>query len=168
MEKEKKKPQVRDRRKKIDYKPKNPLKSNRFDYLKTHQDIENFIMKHLKDNKVLPTKAQISQALGINRKTVWSHMDDLRFQNMMPDYKALTPKVMLGLLSGCIRGSAMSVKLWMQIVEGYSDKVENEEVSADDESKKVTNVANYIFSLSDEEKERRLELLRQSQKPSKE
>lgn len=97
-------------------------KSYRFDYQSVHQEIENAILQHLKQRKVLPTQGQLAETLGLSRKTICLHLKEINLQNFMPNYKSLSPRVMLGLLSKALTGNPLAVKLWMQIVEGFSEK----------------------------------------------
>lgn len=97
----------------------------RFDYNVVHQNIQKAYMDHFREKKQLATIAQLTERTGYSKNTICAHLKEINLPNFMSIYKALTPSVMEGLAAKARSGSAPAAKLWMQIVEGLVDKVEN-------------------------------------------
>lgn len=103
----------------------------KIDWCYNHQVIENFVVAHLRKSKTWPTREQIKAGTELSDKTVRDHMGELKIKSLMPQYKTLTPKVMIGLFAAASRGNPNAIKLWMQIVEDFSEKTRTEDETAD-------------------------------------
>ena len=97
----------------------------RFDYNVVHQNIQSAYMEHFREKRQLATISQLTERTGYSKNTICVHLKEINLPNFMSIYKTLTPAVMEGLIAKARSGSAPAAKLWMQIVEGLVDKVEN-------------------------------------------
>lgn len=111
------------------------LKSDRFDYTINHQIIEDAVFKHLTTNMRWPTYKQIEEATGFCHATIKRHRNDINLENFVSDYKTLTPTVMRGLGLKACKGDANAAKLWLQVVEGFRDKIDLEHKAKSDLNK---------------------------------
>lgn len=112
---------------------RNVAKPGRSDYVIHHQVIETFLLDYLKKNSRLPTQQQIAQAVKMSRDTVQRHLAKLTIQTLMPQYKNLSPRMMIGLFGKAASGNPLAAKLWLQVVEGFAEKSERAISTKDDD-----------------------------------
>ena len=71
-----------------------------------------------------PTLDQIAEETGRSAKTVSEHMQTLRYTATTPKYRILTENVLFSIYQTSITGNTAAAKLWMQIVEGWTEKLD--------------------------------------------
>lgn len=133
-------------------------KHHRFDYSVNHQKIEDFLYDYLQKQKRMPTQGEIAEGTGISREAVNRHMKEFKFSNFKPQYKPLTGKVMLGLLSACMAGSAFAIRLWFQLVEGV--EVGRPSDDGDPEMNEKAEIIKTLLRMTPEQRAQRLLQLR--------
>lgn len=138
--------------------PEDLTKHHRFDYSVNHQRIEDFLYDYLQKYKRMPTQGEIADGTGISREAVNRHMKEFKFSNFKPQYKPLTGKVMLGLLSACMAGSAFAIRLWFQLVEGV--EVGRPADDGDPEMNEKAEIIKTLLRMTPEQRAQRLLQLR--------
>lgn len=111
------------------------LSSERFDYTVNHQIIEDAVFDHLVHNLRWPTYNQLVEKTGFCHMTIKRHRKDINLQNFVSDYKTITPTVMRALGLKACKGDARAAKLWLQVVEGFRDKIDLEHTTKADLNK---------------------------------
>jgi len=78
-------------------------------------------------NKKSPTITKLAEITKLNYNTVTAHLAEMDFNtDLRPKFKLLTDKIIMRLGMEAIKtGKASEVKLWNQIVEGWSEKFEH-------------------------------------------
>lgn len=84
-----------------------------------HRKIRDAYIQLIKEKQGMPTMSEISTITGLSHSTVQRHLDDLHFEPLKHPLRILTPDVILAIANSARKGSAMSQKLWMQLMEGW-------------------------------------------------
>lgn len=90
----------------------------------TAQVIANAVLKYITDKKGLsfPTQQEIADLTGLGLRTVSRYYKELQFSPMVAPQRALTPLVLNNLFAQT-RKSPQAVKLWLQVMEGWSENI---------------------------------------------
>lgn len=90
-----------------------------------HELIRQAVYDYLEENKgkKAPSYETISKMTGLSYHTVLRHFKELDFKSMITPMRALTPLV-LNNIYNLSRKSPAAQKLWMQVVEGWSEKLD--------------------------------------------
>lgn len=111
---------------------KKELKDRKKDYQLHHLLIQETIIKMINQLKRVPTRDEIGKACGLSNTTIDKHFEDLKFTKLIPQYRILTPLVVAGLFNTASKqGRAAEAKLWMQIIEGWTEKFQTDEFKYD-------------------------------------
>ena len=74
--------------------------------------------------KRCPTRMEVAKEVNLSVKTVKLHIKEMKFEPLDNPMRVLTPDVLASIYSSARKGSAQSQKLWMQIMEGWTEKQE--------------------------------------------
>lgn len=88
----------------------------------THARVKVAVIDLLSRNygSVAPTIKEVAKELGMGISSVSEHLKELKFDPEPSPLRVLTPEVILNLYN-LTKVSAPAVKLWMQIMEGWSE-----------------------------------------------
>ena len=89
-----------------------------------HQIIRDSYMNLIKLNQKKPTIKQVSEDCKLSMTTINKHLKSLKFDPLRHPLRILTDDVLLSIASSAKAGSSSSQKLWVQILEGWSEKQE--------------------------------------------
>jgi hypothetical protein len=106
---------------------KNKVRSDWEDNQETIREAYVSILKRKRGGR--PKSSEISKETGLSRATILRHMKTLDVSCLAPEsnsFKILTDDVMISIFRSAMKGSAASQKLWLQVVEGWSEKQINE------------------------------------------
>lgn len=91
---------------------------------RNQQLLQETYIKLLQELKRCPTILEVSKCVNLSRKTIRLHVKELKFEPSESPLRTLTPDVLASIYSSARKGSAQSQKLWMQIMEGWSEKTD--------------------------------------------
>ena len=77
------------------------------------------IHQHFKENDIVPTLQEISDATGISTPTISKHMSELTLPSALESYRFLTDDMMKWILKSAEGGNAQSQKLFFQLVHNW-------------------------------------------------
>ncbi len=86
--------------------------------------IQNAYIKLIEDLERCPTLYEISQEVNLSINTLKKHVDELKFEPLKDLMRTLTPDVVMAIANSARKGSSASQKLWMQIMEGWTERTE--------------------------------------------
>ena len=86
--------------------------------------IQNAYIKLIKQLQRCPTMLEISEHVNLSIKTLEKHVKDLKFEPTKELMRTLTPDVVMAIAESAKKGSSSSQKLWMQIMEGWTERHE--------------------------------------------
>lgn len=69
-----------------------------------------------------PSIAQVAEKVGMQPDTVANHLKHLKFDPVEHPLRILTDDVLLGIAQSAQAGNSGSQKLWLQVMEGWSEK----------------------------------------------
>ncbi len=87
-----------------------------------HRSIRDAYIQLVTELKGMPMIQEVAKRAGLGYSTVQRHLDDLHFEPLKHPLRILTPDVILAIANSARKGSAMSQKLWMQLMEGWAEK----------------------------------------------
>ncbi len=86
--------------------------------------IQDAYIKLIKQLQRCPTMLEISEHVNLSIKTLEKHVKDLKFEPTKELMRTLTPDVVMAIAESAKKGSSSSQKLWMQIMEGWTERHE--------------------------------------------
>ena len=97
-------------------------KKVRKDWLFNHNLIKDSFLKIVKDKKRAPTIPELSKETNMSENAIFKHLQKISFEKTNSIFRVLTPEVLLSVFKSAQKGSSSSQKLWLQVVEGWSEK----------------------------------------------
>jgi len=85
--------------------------------------IQDAFVKLLKKKKRKPTAAELSEHTGLSVSTIDRHVKQMKFEMQSDTWRTLTPTVIHAIHKGAVRGGVFAQKLWLQVVEGWSEDI---------------------------------------------
>jgi len=105
---------------------KKVIKSNkkkiRKDWTEHHAIIRDAYILLIKKHQRCPTLQELSDDTKYTILTIRKHLAELKFDAMKTDLRVLTPDVLLAIAQSARKGNPSSQKLWLQVVEGFSEQ----------------------------------------------
>ena len=95
----------------------------RIDWELNHQKIVQAYMTLFAAQKRVPTQIEIAKACNLSRNAVGRHVGDMKLNDVLPNIKLRTERVLHGLTSRAEKGYAQEVELWLQLVYGWVRKI---------------------------------------------
>lgn len=83
--------------------------------------IQNAYIKLIKQLQRCPTVFEISKEVDLSINTLNKHIQELKFEPLKDLMRTLTPDVVMSIANSARKGSSASQKLWMQIMEGWTE-----------------------------------------------
>ena len=74
--------------------------------------------------KRAPTLAEVGREVNLSMTTLKKHVDQLSFDPPKDLMRTLTPDVIMSIYKSARAGSSASQKLWLQVMEGFSEKID--------------------------------------------
>lgn len=102
------------------HKPHKPHKK-RVDWEANQSVIRDAFMKLLKKYNRMPSSYEIAKQTGLSASSVQTHFKDMKFEPLNHQARALTNDVVLSIARSAQKGNSQAQKLWMQIMEGWSE-----------------------------------------------
>jgi DNA-binding phage protein len=93
--------------------------TKRQDWDRNHTAITEAYITLVQELKRPPTQTQIAERCQLSRESINKHLKELKLDDVTPDIKLHTQRVLLGLTKKAETGDAPAVKLWMQLVHGW-------------------------------------------------
>lgn len=94
----------------------------RLDYEINHAAIGDAFQSLVRQLKRKPTTAELATATGLTEETVRQHLKKLKFRPSKSSIRVLTDSVLLGLANRAMKGDPAAAKLYMQLLEGWSER----------------------------------------------
>ena len=86
--------------------------------------IQDAYVKLILSLKRCPTINEVSKEVNLCPTTLKKHVDTLKFEPLKNPLRSLTPDVLVSIYNSARKGSSSSQKLWMQIMEGWTERHE--------------------------------------------
>lgn len=74
--------------------------------------------------KRCPTIGEVCEETKLSRNTLDDHIKELQFDPPKSPLRVLTPDIIAAIYSSARKGSSASQKLWLQVMEGWSEKTD--------------------------------------------
>ena len=87
-----------------------------------HQIIRDAYVTLIASLERKPTYKEVSEDCGLSINTIKKHIDELKFNPVKSPLRILTEDVIMSIANSALEGSHGSQKLWMQILEGWSER----------------------------------------------
>ena len=87
-----------------------------------HQIIRDAYVTLIAELERKPTYQEVSDHCNLSIKTIKKHIDELKFNPVKSPLRILTEDVIMSIANSALEGSHGSQKLWMQILEGWSER----------------------------------------------
>ena len=87
-----------------------------------HQIIRDAYVTLIASLERKPTYKEVSEDCGLSINTIKKHIDELKFNPVKSPLRILTEDVIMSIANSAMDGSHGSQKLWMQILEGWSER----------------------------------------------
>ena len=104
--------------KKVD---ENVPKEDRIDWLRNQAIIQNAYIELIQHLHRCPTNLEVSEKVNLSVHTIKNHVKELKFEPLQSPLRSLTPDVIASIYNSARKGLPASQKLWMQIMEGWSE-----------------------------------------------
>ena len=109
----------------------------RIDVQRNKMIIRNAIIEYINEHTFPPSVVELEKIVKISQQTISEHIKEMDlFESDKVFYKAFTPEVIMNIKEGTKKHPA-SQKLWMQVVEGWSEKTTTDIKFDPKEAKKV-------------------------------
>lgn len=82
----------------------------------------------LQELKRCPTIQEVSDQTELSCKTIRLHIKDMQFEPSVHPLRVLTMDVLMFIYMSSKKGSSASQKLWLQVMEGWHEKTESNDV----------------------------------------
>lgn len=80
------------------------------------------IYAHIVETKgKAPTYSDLAEKTGLSYKTIERRYKEIEFKAIDSYFRLLTPDIIVAIAEAAKKGSSASQKLWMQVVEGWSE-----------------------------------------------
>lgn len=86
--------------------------------------LQETYVKLLQLFKRCPTISEVAKEVNLSTKTIKLHIKELKFDPIESPLRVLTPDVIASIYNSARKGSSQSQKLWMQLMEGWSEKMD--------------------------------------------
>jgi len=87
--------------------------------------IRDGILQYLHEHGKPPTDTELAKVLKLHRNTINKHIKEIKFESSESIYRTFTPDVIMSIINSCKKGSSASQKLYMQIFEKFSERLEH-------------------------------------------
>jgi len=87
--------------------------------------IQEAYLKLYIELKRCPTRLEISKYTNLSDKTIGKHVAKFKFEPSEDVLRLLTPDVIASIHKSSRKGNAASQKLWLQLFEGFSERLEH-------------------------------------------
>jgi len=85
--------------------------------------IQDAFIKLLKKKKRKPTAVELAEETGLSTSSIDRHIKMMKFDMQSDTWRSLTPAVMHSIFKGATRGGVFAQKLWLQVVESWSEDI---------------------------------------------
>ena len=75
--------------------------------------------------KRCPTRLELSQETNLSEPTINKHVKEFKFEPVHESLRLLTPDIITSIYKSSRKGNAASQKLWLQLFEGFSERLEH-------------------------------------------
>lgn len=105
--------------------PAKKAKGDRQDWKANEQLINKAFADLLMKHQRKPTVAEIARMLGLNRKTVERHFEEMPFEKRFQQWRAGTEAIMNNFFKQCTKtDNPKMLELWFNVIEGKGKKVD--------------------------------------------
>jgi len=87
--------------------------------------IQDAYLKLIIDKKRCPTRFELSQETKLSEPTINKHVKEFKFEPVNESLRLLTPDIVTAIYKSSRKGNAASQKLWLQLFEGFSERLEH-------------------------------------------
>lgn len=112
-------------------------KKTRADYDRNRVQIQTAYINFIKRNQRRPTFTELTKETELHYNTVRKHMLDIQKQDLgnleksnLADLKILTPDILLGIASKGMKGNSACAKLFLQVVEGWTEPGQSVDITS--------------------------------------
>lgn len=108
-----------------------------------HRVIRDAFLDILKDKVKAPTIKELEAATGLSHNTIKAHLKELKFEPEQSPWRMLSPEILEAIYKSAISlnpGSQADRKLWMQLVEGWSEKTSTDVTSGGEPIKQTIKI----------------------------
>ena len=86
--------------------------------------IQNAYISLTKKFNRCPTLREISEEVSLSINTLEKHIQNMDFDYIKSNFRALTPDVIMAIVNSARRGNAANAKLFMQIIENWREGID--------------------------------------------
>ena len=87
-----------------------------------HSIIRDSYVKLIGKLKRKPTIDEVANDCNLSHNTIDKHIKSLKFNPLKHPLRMLTDDVLISIVNSCKKGKSASQKLWMQLIEGWSER----------------------------------------------
>ena len=87
--------------------------------------IQDAYLKLIVELKRCPTRLEISKETNLSDTTINKHVKEFKFEPVNESLRLLTPDIITAIYKSSRKGNAASQKLWLQLFEGFSERLEH-------------------------------------------
>ena len=95
------------------------------DYIATDERIKEAYKDYISTHNKMPTQQEIADMIGISRKTVNVHLNNIDLHDIIQPFKIFSENVLMGLRNKAVKGDAQAAKLFFMLVHDWSEKHEH-------------------------------------------
>jgi len=130
-------------------------KKQRIDWFNNQALIQSAYVNLIIKLKRCPTVLEISEEVNLSITTINAHIAKMKFEPLQSPMRSLTPDVIASIYTAARKGQSASQKLWMQLMEGWSEST-NMNITGSIEER--------IHNMGEEERLKRITELKQKMK----
>jgi hypothetical protein len=94
----------------------------RADWDHNHALIRDAYVKLIRGLGRKPKLTEVQEETGLGLDTICKHLKKIEFKPTKHPLRILTDDVLLGIAKAAMEGNAASQKLWVQLMEGFTEK----------------------------------------------
>ncbi len=103
-------------------KSRTPAKKKRKDWDEHQAEIRDAYIRIAAIKKHCPTIRELAAEAGFAKATIEKHIKEIKFEPIKSKMRILTPDILIAIFNSAKRGSSSSQKLWLQVMEGFSEQ----------------------------------------------
>jgi len=97
------------------------IKTVRIDWARNQAVIQQAYIELIRSLKRCPTVLEVSQKVNLSINAIDRHIKQMKFQPLQSPMRSLTPDVLASIYNSARKGQSASQKLWLQVMEGWSE-----------------------------------------------
>jgi hypothetical protein len=103
------------------------MSKERIDKERNRELIKETMLAYFAEHGKMPSSHDLHELTGIHYNTVLKHVKEMKFEPLKSPFRLLTPAVLEALYKRVTTtGDPVAAKLWLQVMEGWKEKSEQD------------------------------------------